>query len=401
MIKIIKKDGTKVNFNADKIITAISKSADRAMVTLTHEDKQLIIFHVKHGIFENYPGEDVDITVAEMHVIVENALDLVNDKVAKSYREYRNYKKDFVAMLDDVYNKAKSIMYRGDKENSNTDSTLVTTKRSLIYNELNKELYNKFFLTTEERQACRDGYIYIHDKSSRRDTMNCCLFDSENVMTGGFEMGNMWYAEPKSIDTACDVLGDIIMMSASMQYGGWSTKVDTLLAKYCEKSYNQYKSQYYGILIDAGLADKEDFDKHKESACNFAYEKTIKDLEQGAQGLEYKLNSVASSRGDYPFTTFALGLDNSFWGKEVSKAFLRVRRGGQGKKGFKRPVLFPKLVFLYDENLHGEGKELEDVFKEAIECSSKCMYPDFLSLTGEGYVPSMYKKYGQIVYPMG
>ena len=73
----------------------------------------------------------------------------------------------------------------------------------------------------------------------------------------------------------------------------------------------------------------------------------------------------------------------------------------QCKKGFKKPVLFPKLTFLYDENLHGEGKELEYLFDVAIDCSSKCMYPDFLSLTGMGYIPSMYKKYGKVVSLMG
>ena len=78
-----------------------------------------------------------------------------------------------------------------------------------------------------------------------------------------------------------------------------------------------------------------------------------------------------------------------------------MRRGGQGKAGKKKPVLFPKLVFLYDEALHGKGCELEDVFEEGILCSSKCMYPDWLSMTGEGYVPSMYKKYGKAVSPMG
>ena len=69
----------------------------------------------------------------------------------------------------------------------------VSTKRSLIFNQLNKELYQKFFMNTEELQACRDGYIYIHDMSARRDTMNCCLFDVEHVLKGGFEMGNLWY----------------------------------------------------------------------------------------------------------------------------------------------------------------------------------------------------------------
>ena len=84
-----------------------------------------------------------------------------------------------------------------------------------------------------------------------------------------------------------------------------------------------------------------------------------------------------------------------------SKTMFKVRMNGQGRKGHKKPVLFPKLVFLYDEKLHGEGCELEDVFDAGIECSMRAMYPDWLSLTGEGYVPSMYKKYGRIISPMG
>ena len=80
---------------------------------------------------------------------------------------------------------------------------------------------------------------------------------------------------------------------------------------------------------------------------------------------------------------------------------LNVRRDGQGKKSCKKPVLFPKIVFLFDKNLHGEGKPLEDVYRAGIECSKKAMYPDWLSLTGEGYVASMYKQYGKVVSPMG
>lgn len=387
MIRVIKKTGVTVDFDANKIVNAVSKSAERVMVKLTEDDYKSIITEVKKLIAEYGLNE---ISVSKMHDIVEKALTKVNKEVANSYIEYRNYKKDFVNMLDEVYSKSQKIMYLGDKDNSNTDSALVTTKRSLIYGELNKELYNKFFLTKEEQQACKDGFIYIHDKAARRDTMNCCLYNTKEVMTGGFEMGNLWYNEPKTVDVACDVLGDIIMSSASSQYGGWSTRVDDLLAPYAEKSYEIYKKEFesYGVFKQ---------DKIEE----IAEQKVIRDLEQGIQGLEYKLNSVSSSRGDYPFTTFAFGLDNSKFGKMVSEAVLTVRMNGQGKEGFKRPVLFPKLVFLYDENLHGEGGELEDLFDLAIECSSKCMYPDFLSLSGEGYVPSMYKKYGEVVYPMG
>ena len=106
------------------------------------------------------------ITIPEMHNIVEGALDKVNPAVAKSYRDYRNYKQDFIHMMDEVYTKSQSIRYIGDKSNANTDSALVATKRSLIFNELNKELYRKFFMNRDELQACKDGYIYIHDQSA-------------------------------------------------------------------------------------------------------------------------------------------------------------------------------------------------------------------------------------------
>ena len=358
LTKIIKKDGTIVNYDDIKIVNAINKSADRVLETISNEDMKSILSDIKDIV-----KDKEFIPVLDMHAVVVKTLDKYNQYVANSYREYRNYKVDFVKMLDDVYNKAQKIMYLGDKENSNTDSALVTTKRSLIYNELNKELYNKFFLTVEEKQACRDGYIYIHDKSARRDTYNCNLFDADAVMTGGFEMGNLWYNEPKGIDTACDVLGDVIMMSAGMQYGGWSCNADKVLGKYVKKSYNSYYNEYMNIK------------NSQEEAKEWAIKKTKRDLEQGIQGLEYKLNSVASSRGDYPFISFAFGNSTDEFDKMVSKALLKVRREGQGKKGFKKPVLFPKLIFLYNEEIHGEGMECEDVFNEAILTSSKTMYP--------------------------
>ena len=85
----------------------------------------------------------------------------------------------------------------------------------------------------------------------------------------------------------------------------------------------------------------------------------------------------------------------------ITKTILDVHREGQGKKGFKRPTVFPKLVFLYDKKVHGEGGVLRDSFLTAIKCSEKTMYPDYLSLSGVGYVPEMYKKYKRIVSPMG
>ena len=389
---IIKKDGTKEPFKTEKIINAVKKSSQRVMIDLKESDFDLIC----QMVMDRIPKDAAEIVVAEMHNIVEDVLEQFNPKIAKSYKDYRNYKKDFVHLMDEVYMKSQSIRFIGDKENSNTDSTLVATKRCLIFNELNKRLYRKFFMTADELQACKDGFIYIHDQSARLDTMNCCLCDVGAVMAGGFEMGNVWYNEPKTLDTAFDVLGDIILATASQQYGGFTVpEVDKILSPYAQKSHAKYVGEYLNII--GGAKNAADCARADE----WAMEKIKRDFEQGFQGIEMKLNTVGSSRGDYPFITMTFGLATDVFGKMASITFLEVHMNGQGKEGNKKPVLFPKLVFLYDENLHGEGCINEDVFEAGIQCSSKTMYPDWLSLTGEGYVADMYKKYGRVVSPMG
>ena len=387
MVRVIKKDHTREAFNIQKVVTAVNKSANRVLYTFTDDELKSICDHVE-GYIRDHAMTDVQIW--QMHNIVESALEAVRPEVAKSYRDYRNYKQDFVGMLDSVYKKSQSIMYIGDRENSNTDSALVSTKRSLIFNQLNKELYQKFFMNTEELQACRDGYIYIHDMSARRDTMNCCLFDVKHVLKDGFEMGNLWYNEPKTLNVAFDVIGDIVLSAASQQYGGFTVpSVDLLLEPYAERSYKMLTEKYSALGLDPETVEKA------------VMADILNDFEQGFQGWEYKFNTVASSRGDYPFITMTMGTGTGRFAKLASITMLNVRRKGQGRKGNKKPVLFPKIVFLYDENLHGPGGELEDVFEAGIECSARAMYPDWLSLTGEGYVPSIYKKYGAIVSPMG
>lgn len=386
-ICIIKKDGTLEPFDEQKIVAAVTKSAARVMYKFKAEEYDRIVEWVKSHLLESGLK---NVPIQTMHNLVESALEDIKPEVAKSYRDYRNYKIDFVKMLDDVYRKAQNIMYIGDKENSNTDSALVATKRSLIYNQLNKELYKKFFLTNDEKQAINDGYIYIHDMSARRDTMNCCLFDMGKVLKGGFEMGNLWYNEPNSLAVAFDVIGDVVLSTASQQYGGFTVpSADLILEPYAEKSYKYYIEKYKNIGLD------------EEKSKEIAMQDIQRDFEQGFQGWEYKFNSVSSSRGDYPFITVTIGTGTGRFAKMASKTMLEVRKNGQGKKGHKKPVLFPKVVFLYDEKLHGEGGPLEDVFEAGIDCSSKTMYPDWLSLSGEGYIASMYKKYGKIVSPMG
>ena len=372
---VIKKDGTREEFNVDKIIAAVNKSAARILYEFS-TDEIAFICQFAYDRAESLKKDGI--TIQEMHNIVEGALERVNPAVAKSYRDYRNYKLDFIHMMDEVYTKSQSIRYIGDKSNANTDSALVATKRSLIFNELNKELYRKFFMTRDELQAC-----------------NCCLFDVAAVLTGGFEMGNVWYNEPKTLDTAFDVIGDIILSTAAQQYGGFTVpEMDKVLAPYAEKSYKKYKEEFikYADPLWNGV---------EERAEEYAINKVRRDFDQGWQGIEYKLNTVGSSRGDYPFVTVTIGLGTQRFEKMCNISLLNVHKGGQGRPGNKKPVLFPKIVFLYDEKLHGVGGECEDVFEAGVACSAKTMYPDWLSMTGKGYISSMYKQYKKVISPMG
>ncbi len=693
-VKVVKKDGTTEDYCIEKIVVAVNKSAKRVLVNLTAENFVEICNFVTSKINEMGTGS---ITMTEIHSIVECALQQIDPQVALSYRNYRNYKQDFVGMLDKVYQESQRIMYLGDKENSNIDSTLVATKRSLTYNELSKELYKKFFLNKAELQACNDGYIYVHDMSARLNTMNCfsadtrfitsqgmksfndfkdgdnvivpthdgswqkavvkcfgkqklnkivfkrggkgektvrctsnhrwllkdgtettnlkvgdkliltpdmasfdwdtltpeqkklwvygfcmadgfttqnsenswystirlfgrkieyaelfedagftvtqpncldgalsvyiprfrketfepsqisyedmvyfvngwlsadgnrslgmnnsspyrgiqvtgsandyiydilnmagyfvttvrdytgqetnygvrtqetkhygfysnqgcrgwvvqsiepdqeedvwclvvennhsfilengivtgncCLFDIAEVLNGGFEMGNIWYNEPQTLDVAFDVIGDIVMSASSQQYGGFTLpEIDTVLVKYAEKSYNMYYEEALDLMSGDEMNDIE------KLAHEYAMKKVQKDFEQGFQGWEYKFNTVGSSRGDYPFITVTSGLETNKFGIMCNKAMYKVRMNGQGKKGNKKPVLFPKIVFLYDKELHGEGGVLREVYDAGIACSQRAMYPDWLSMSGEGYIASMYKKYKKVISPMG
>ena len=381
------------------------------MVQLSQQDESTVVQEVLAKI------EGSETTVEKIHTMVENALDIVNADVAKAYRDYRNYKQEFARMFEEVREDADNITFGEDRDNANSDSSLVSTKRALIFNSLEKRLYQRFFLSPEQNQAEKDGYIYVHDKNARLLTMNCCLFDMANVLNGGFTMGNLPYNEPGTLDTAFDVIGDVILSAAGQQYGGFTIpEIDKVLAYYAEKSYHKYLSSYCKIAEDiigkAGSGNQNDstgqmWDEiNKESyitpkAHEYAMEKVYRDFCQGWQGLEYKLNSVGSSRGDYPFVTVTFGLGIARFEKMASLTALRVHAGGQGREGHKVPTLFPKYVFLYDKNLHGKGCVNEDLFREGIKCSAKTMYPDWLSLTGEGYVPEMYKKYGRVVSPMG
>lgn len=380
---LIRQDGTLAPYDRMWIKKYIRIAAGKVFIKLSDEEIdsiEQVIFDLamdkKKGILGYEEFRDCVRKGLKNHPDVLNAyLNSHPDEIKKQFDEI------CLAMSD--------IMTEGDKSSGVTDSKLVSSKRSLKLDAIEKTVYKNYVLTDDEREAFDTGYIYIHDMGARRETVNCCLFDMENVLDGGFEMGNVFYEEPKTLPEAFDVIASVVITNAAQIYGGFTVpEIDNLLSKYAKKSFDLYFEKY----ISLGLSPEKSMEQSKKDLEN--------DFLSGFKSLELKFNTVISARGDYPFITISFGICKDEFAEMACRTAILTREGGQGKDGFKKPVLFPKLVFLFDEELHGDGKKLSQLFDLALRCSSKVMYPEFLSLTGEGYVASMYKKYRKVVSPM-
>lgn len=385
-MKVIKRDGTIEEFDRDKIISAICKSAKRVGVFVSEEDKKKVCDYVETTV---YPADIVQ--VDRLHNLVEMILTSILPDVAKSYKDYRNYKAEYgIYLMSDIESDVKKVLEEVDRENSNSNTRYISTKRTEIAQGFSKAMYKKLYLSTDVLSAIKDGYIYIHDlKDMLLPQFNCCLADIGNILNGGFELEGIRYTEPKDIRTAVGQMGDIVQIISAQHFGGHTVpEVDKVLDKYYERSIRKEYDKI-GHLMTKYKASTITSEDGVEEARALAYN----ELKQALQGFEIKMNTVVSARGSYPFTTLTFGdVENSLQA-DICRAILEVRMEGHGEKGFKKNLIFPKLVFLYNPDIHGEGKEYEWLFNLAVKCSAKCMYPDYLS-------PISHKREGKWVSPI-
>lgn len=378
-INVIKRNGTREVYNFEKVIEAVKKSADRVNYTFTKKDLKRIKTIINMEI-----DDKEEVSIDFIHGLVEKTLYYINKEVAESYSNYRNYKNQFgLSLLNSIECQVEKSLNDIDRSNSNSNSRLISTKRTDIAKIFAKELYQKIHLNIEEVQAMKEGYIYLNDASDLLlPQINCTLFDMENVLKNGFEIENIFINEPKDIRTAIGIMGDVTLSASSQIFGGFTIpNVDKTLAPYYKMSIELYKKEY----LELGLSeDVAIYQSNKKAYC---------DLKQELQGFEAKVNTTNSARGSFAFITYSFGDADNIYEADVTKAILEVRMEGHGKVGHKKKLIFPKLVFIYDKNKHEEGKEFDYLFNLSIKCSSENMYPDYI---GEGH-----KREGKTVSPMG
>ena len=391
MPRVIKKNGNIEDFDISKIQSAINMASSRASRPIPQVEMSLV---VTDALYEARLWADIngDIATDLLHKTVLESLRIRHKPTYESYNNYRDYKLNYSQSFKKTAKESERILYSGDKENANKDSSLNSTKQALIAESTMKELMRNFEIKTEWINAHDKGFIHIHDLGSRYlNQINCCLFDMGTVLKDGFEMNNVKYTEPTNIVSAWSVVGDVTLNASSQQYGGFSIpEIDTILSRYAEKSYYRHTDRLYELGLDL------------EDARSEAYKLTVNDIKQGYQGFEHKLNTISNALGQTPFVTITFGANTSKWGRAIAKCILEERTKGMGKDEV--TAVFPKLVFLYRSDINGIEDSINyDIFKQAVECSKTRLYPDYLSFDSPetNNLADIYERTGKFVSPMG
>lgn len=395
-MKVIKRDGRKVDYNSDKIVIAISQ-ANREVGGKDKVSRSSIEFITKYIESLNKPT----MTVEEIQDIIERKLmEFGKFTLAKKYILYRE-KHAMIREANSTDESILTLVRNANKEtmeeNSNKNAVLVSTQRDLIAGECSKDLADRLMLPERIVKAHNDGILHFHDKDYFVQPMhNCCLVNIGDMLDNGTVMNGKMIESPKSFQVACTVMTQIIAAVASSQYGGQSVDIRHL-GKYLRKTYDKiYKKRFLGY-VEKGLSKEECHERATEDAI----ERRQEDLTAGVQTIQYQINTLMTTNGQSPFVTIFMFLDkddeyieeNAMIIEEILKQRLQ---GIKNEKGVYITPAFPKLIYVLDEHNCLKGGKYDYLTKLAVKCSSKRLYPDYISakIMRENYE-------GNVFSPMG
>ncbi|WP_040975726.1 anaerobic ribonucleoside-triphosphate reductase [Necropsobacter massiliensis] len=365
---VIKRDGSRIGFEIQRIINAIKKAA---LAVGINDDRYCYSIgqQVCDEIFAHHQQE---IDISRIQQIVENHLmSSQYPQIARAYIEYRHDRDLAREKRSNLTKEIEGLIEQSNvellNENANKDAKVIPTQRDLLAGIVAKHYAKRYILPRDVVAAHEKGEIHYHDLDYAPffPMFNCMLVDLKGMLTSGFKMGNAEIEPPKSIGTATAVTAQIIAQVASHIYGGTTiNRIDEVLAPYVQLSY----------------------EKHLKTAALWqipqpeAYAKALigKECFDAFQSLEYEVNTLHTSNGQTPFVTLGFGLGTGWQERLIQQSILRNRIRGLGKN-HKTPV-FPKLVFTIKNGVnHSKTDPNYDIKQLALECASKRMYPDILN----------------------
>lgn len=367
-MKVIKRDGSKVDFDKQKISSAINRA--------WCDPNENVSKACENAIAE-CESKGRDLAVEEIQDIIE--VNLGKGKCTNTLRNFSHYRekranmRDINSIIRDIYAKQDSHILN---ENANIDGKTNCASRDFIASEICKQWALTQYLPKELADAHIRGDIYFHDLgfSPAGGYINCCLVNIKDMLENGFTMGTANIGTPQSIRVATNVVSQILTAVSSQNYGGTTVdRIDEVLAPYVKKSYEKHVENIRADLEKVGLLNVEDY-----TIDRLAMEKTEKECEDSFQQLEYSINCSHNSHAQVPFTTLGFGLGEDKWSRLVQKWILKTRIKGLGKE--RKTAIFPKLLFTLKRGLNLEPQDPNyDIKQLALECSSKRMYPDILN----------------------
>ncbi len=373
-MKVIKRDGRVVDYDRNKILVAIRKANIEVEECEKASDQKIedIIASIENLNVDTMQVEDIQ-DIIEQKLMAEGKFVL-----AKTYIIYR-YRRELVrkanttdeSILSLIQNRNKEVM----EENSNKNAVIASTQRDLIAGEVSKDLTKRLLLPEKVSKAHEEGVIHFHDADYfLQPIFNCCLINIKDMLDNGTVMNGKLIESPKSFQVACTVMTQIISAVASSQYGGQSVDVRHL-GKYLRKSREKYRKHYtekYGDQISPELMDQ------------FIHDRLMDELKSGVQTIQYQINTLMTTNGQSPFVTLFLNLDPTDEYIEenalIVEEILRQRLEGiKNEKGVFVTPAFPKLIYVLDEHNCLKGGKYDYITKLAVKCSSKRLYPDYIS----------------------
>ena len=382
-MKIVKRDGTIVDYNSEKISIAIGKANNevKPKERATKEQIKDIIDYVEGLGKKRMLVEDIQ------DIIEEKLMEFDKYALAKEYITYR-YKRDLVRKSNTTDQTIKELL-EGDSEywnneNSNKDAKAVTVLRDYIAGVTSTDITRRFLLPEDVVKAHDEGIIHFHDADYFAQPIhNCELINLEDMLQNGTNINGVMIEKPHKFITACTIATQIILGVSSSSYGGATVSL-THLAPFVRDSYNRYyeevSKEFESIHILGDLSNEEYENKIKE----IAMQRTRKEVEAGVQTFNYQVNSMTNTNGQAPFLSVCMYLGETDEYKEelamIIEEFLNQRiLGMKNKNGVYVTPAFPKLLYVLEEdNIHEDSKYWY-LTELAAKCTAKRLVPDYIS----------------------
>ena len=381
-MKIIKRSGSEVNFDIQKIVDAIKGANSEVKEAERLTDRQVV--YAAQNVADRCESAGHTVSVEEIQDMVEDEIMALDRfEVARRYIIYR-YVQGLKRQKNTTDDKILSLIECNNEEvkqeNSNKNPTVNSVQRDYMAGEVSKDLTQRVLLPAEIVEAHNEGIIHFHDSDYFAQHMhNCDLVNLEDMLQNGTVISGTLIERPHSFSTACNIATQIIAQVASCQYGGQSISL-THLAPFVEVSRQKIRRQVDAELKELGVEAPE------EKVSEVVETRLRDEIRRGVQTIQYQVVTLMTTNGQAPFVTVFMYLNEARSEAEkrdlamIIEETLRQRyEGVKNEAGVWITPAFPKLIYVLEEDNVYEGSEYFYLTQLAAKCTAKRMVPDYIS----------------------